>query len=108
VWRRKHPKGVIVHSDRGSQYCSADYQELIRTHGVGGNKQANEKLQERLNPATGSGHIIALCSDAMSEGVNLQRASAMLHLDMPSVVRYAEQRVGRIDRMDSPHDQIEC
>jgi superfamily II DNA or RNA helicase len=76
--------------------------------GVGGNKQANEKLQERLNPATGSGHIIALCSDAMSEGVNLQRASTMVHLDMPSVVRYAEQRVGRIDRMDSPHDQIEC
>lgn len=55
--------------------------------GVGGNKQANEKLQERLNPASGSGHIIALCSDAMSEGVNLQRASAMVHLDMPSVVR---------------------
>lgn len=76
--------------------------------GVGGNKQANERLQERLNPASGSGRIIALCSDAMSEGVNLQRASAMVHLDMPSVVRYAEQRVGRIDRMDSPHDQIEC
>ena len=76
--------------------------------GIGGNKQANERLQERLNPASGSGHIIALCSDAMSEGVNLQRASAMVHLDMPSVVRYAEQRVGRIDRMDSPHDQIEC
>ena len=32
----------------------------------------------------------------------------MVHLDMPSVVRYAEQRVGRIDRMDSPHDTIEC
>jgi len=76
--------------------------------GIGGNKPANEKLQERLNPASGSGRIIALCSDAMSEGVNLQRASAMVHLDMPSVVRYAEQRVGRIDRMDSPHDQIEC
>ncbi|WVM88576.1 hypothetical protein UMZ34_21155 [Halopseudomonas pachastrellae] len=24
------------------------------------------------------------------------------------MVRYAEQRVGRIDRMDSPHDSIEC
>jgi transposase InsO family protein len=22
LWKRKHPKGVIVHSDRGSQYCS--------------------------------------------------------------------------------------
>ena len=32
LWRRKHPKGVIVHSDRGSQYCSAAYQDLIRAH----------------------------------------------------------------------------
>ncbi len=26
------PKGVIVHSDRGSQYCSAVYQKLFRKH----------------------------------------------------------------------------
>ena len=32
LWRRKQPRGVIVHSDRGSQYCSATYQELIRAH----------------------------------------------------------------------------
>jgi len=51
---------------------------------------------------------IALCSDSMSEGVNLQGASAVMHLDMPSVVRVAEQRVGRVDRMDSPHAEIEA
>ena len=28
--RRRHsPAGVIVHTDRGSQYCSKDYQSLI-------------------------------------------------------------------------------
>jgi putative transposase len=32
LWRRRMPKGVIVHSDRGSQYCSKDYQTLIRRH----------------------------------------------------------------------------
>jgi transposase InsO family protein len=32
LWRRKMPTGVIVHSDRGSQYCSADYQRLLRKH----------------------------------------------------------------------------
>jgi len=32
LWRRKMPTGVIVHSDRGSQYCSRDYQQLIATH----------------------------------------------------------------------------
>ena len=30
LWRRKNPTGVIIHSDRGSQYCSAEYQKLLR------------------------------------------------------------------------------
>jgi putative transposase len=31
LWRRRMPKGVIVHSDRGSQYCSGRYQaSLVR------------------------------------------------------------------------------
>jgi transposase InsO family protein len=34
LWRRRMPTGVIVHSDRGSQYCSATYQALIRKHGL--------------------------------------------------------------------------
>jgi putative transposase len=34
LFRRKHPKGVIVHTDRGSQYCSHDYQTLLRDHGL--------------------------------------------------------------------------
>ena len=32
LWRRKLPKGVIVHSDRGSQSCSAAYQSLLVKH----------------------------------------------------------------------------
>ena len=32
LWRRHRPTGVIVHSDRGSQYCSRAYQQLISEH----------------------------------------------------------------------------
>lgn len=32
LWRRKMPKGVIVHSDRGSQYCSFAYRRLLRNN----------------------------------------------------------------------------
>lgn len=32
LWNRKMPRGVIVHSDRGSQYCSAAYQKLFHKH----------------------------------------------------------------------------
>ena len=32
--RRGAPKGVIVHSDRGSQYCSTSYQKQIKNHSL--------------------------------------------------------------------------
>ena len=50
--------------------------------------------------------MVALCSDALAEGINLQRASAVMFLDMPTVIRVAEQRIGRVDRLDSPHREI--
>ena len=31
---RSPPKGCIFHSDRGSQYCSHDYQKVLREHGL--------------------------------------------------------------------------
>lgn len=33
IWRRKKPWGVIIHSDRGSQYCSHEYQRLLAENG---------------------------------------------------------------------------
>lgn len=30
---RQPPKGCIHHTDRGSQYCSRDYQKILRQHG---------------------------------------------------------------------------
>ncbi|MCF0060558.1 hypothetical protein MUK70_15045 [Dyadobacter chenwenxiniae] len=50
--------------------------------------------------------LIALCSDAMSEGINLQDASCLVLLDMPSVLRIIEQRIGRLERMDCEHQEI--
>ena len=34
LWRRRMPTDVIVHSDRGSQYCSEAYQALLEAHGL--------------------------------------------------------------------------
>ena len=31
IFRRGRPKGVIVHSDRGSQYCSGDFRDLLKS-----------------------------------------------------------------------------
>lgn len=37
---RGQPTGVIVHSDRGSQYCSHDYRDLVKQHGLIGSMSA--------------------------------------------------------------------
>ena len=34
LFRRHFPRGTIIHSDRGSQYCSKRYQRLIRNTGL--------------------------------------------------------------------------
>lgn len=34
LWRRGFPRGVIMHTDRGSQYCSSDYQKLLYISGL--------------------------------------------------------------------------
>jgi hypothetical protein len=70
------------------------------THG------ARRRLYRAFRPGSGARGIVALCSDALAEGVNLQEASVVVMLDMPSVIRVAEQRIGRVDRMNSPHDSV--
>ncbi|EMY5264573.1 IS3 family transposase [Salmonella enterica] len=40
LWRRKCPENVIVHTDRGGQYCSTDYQILLKRHNLRGSMSA--------------------------------------------------------------------
>jgi hypothetical protein len=75
---------------------------LIATGESPGPRQRVEELFARDSQA----HAIALCSDALNEGRNLQGAATLVHLDLPTTLRVAEQRVGRVDRMDSPHDHV--
>ncbi|NEQ40013.1 MAG: DEAD/DEAH box helicase family protein [Okeania sp. SIO3I5] len=82
-----------------------DCQKVIIATGV--KKTERQDINESFQLGSTASGVIALCSDAMSEGVNLQQASAVVLLDMPSVIRLVEQRIGRIDRLDSPHHIIE-
>lgn len=70
-------------------------------------KESDEVLDKFNLKSDNEERIIALCSDKMSEGVDLQKASAVTLLDLPSVIRIVEQRFGRIDRMDTPIPEIE-
>ncbi len=97
----------ITLSDLSQRICSLDplTEVLVATGDPGSDRSA---LLEAFSLGSDRKRLIGLCSDSLSEGVNLQQASVLVHLDMPSVVRIAEQRVGRVDRMDSPHRSIEA
>src|SRR5581483_6745350 len=49
---------------------------------------------------------LAIATDLLSEGVNLQRASIVVHLDQPWTPSAREQREGRAARMGSAHDAV--
>jgi superfamily II DNA or RNA helicase len=47
-----------------------------------------------------------ICTDAASEGLNLQTASALINYDLPWNPSKVEQRIGRIDRIGQREKQI--
>ena len=49
---------------------------------------------------------VLVCSDAASEGLNLQAASAVVNVDMPWNPAKVEQRIGRVDRIGQTADVV--
>ena len=43
IWQRKPKRGLIVHSDRGSQYASHEYKKLLEQHGYIGSMSRKRK-----------------------------------------------------------------
>ena len=57
--------------------------------------------KEQLTQALAAREIsILLCTDAASEGLNLQTASTLVNYDLPWNPMRVEQRIGRIDRIN--------
>ncbi len=66
-------------------------------------KDAFAELKRRFT----DGEFPILCLSRIGqEGHNLQVASGMVHLDVPPVPDGIEQRVGRVDRIGSPHASV--
>ena len=49
---------------------------------------------------------VLLCTDAASEGLNLQAASALINYDLPWNPSKVEQRIGRIDRIGQEQPMV--
>lgn len=97
---------VISLHDLSERLRAAGVSQVALATGQGG-MVGRLRFAERFALDASEKRLVGLCSDALAEGLNLQGASAVVHLDMPTVIRILEQRIGRVDRMDSPHPMVE-
>ena len=89
---------------------------MLTSHGArvaGGPLSRGEAIARFAPAATGSRpparaeaiHLL-LTTDLLSEGVNLQDADTVIHLDVPWTPARMEQRVGRLARLGSRHAEV--
>ncbi len=97
---------TVVSLHQIAQFVNSDGSKHRVIIAKGGDKTHQKEVLEALKLESTVTDLVVLCSDSLSEGVNMQHAGAVVLMDMPSVLRLAEQRVGRIDRLDSPHQRI--
>jgi hypothetical protein len=57
-------------------------------------------------PPTSNAITLLLTTDLLSEGVNLQDAGVVIHLDLPWTPARMEQRLGRVARVGSRHERV--
>ncbi|HEY8832797.1 MAG TPA: helicase-related protein, partial [Gemmatimonadaceae bacterium] len=122
--RATHPKAKIVAFAQYTETVSMLFRRLTKLGGVamltangarvaGGKLSRNEALSRfapvALNaqlPTAAEQIDLLLSTDLLSEGVNLQDAEVVVHLDVPWTAARMEQRVGRVARMGSAHSAV--
>jgi hypothetical protein len=65
------------------------------------------RAQGAADPPPASTVDVLIATDLLSEGLDLQDAERVVHYDLPWSPARLAQRVGRIDRLASPHRRIE-
>ncbi len=64
--------------------------------------------KEEIKKALANGEVsVVFCSDAASEGLNLQAARVLINIDVPWNPARLEQRIGRIDRLGQSANTVE-
>jgi len=122
--RRRHPGEKLVAFSTFADTVDALFAELRAEPGVAaltaaGAVVAGGTLSRRdaitrfaptasgVRPPAAAERIdLLLTTDLLSEGVNLQDASVVVHLDLPWTPARLEQRVGRVARIGSPHERV--
>ena len=120
---RAHPDEKIVAFSCYAETAEAVYRQirrdghaaLLTARGAmiaSGPVTRTDVLQQFSPDSTSSRHDehatvrFLIATDLLSEGVNLQEASVVIHLDLPWTAARVEQRIGRLARMGSRHARV--
>jgi superfamily II DNA or RNA helicase len=101
LWRLlRNDPGVAVLTSKGALVAGGaiSRREALR-------RFAPRALQA-ASPARADAIELLISTDLLSEGVNLQDASVVVHLDLPWTHARLAQRVGRVRRMGSVHSSV--
>ena len=119
--RRRHPGERIVVFSHFADSVRTMFDRLRSDGGVaavtangawvaGGPLTRADALARFTSPANGSRRAeaieVLITTDLLSEGLNLQTASVVIHLDLPWTAARLTQRVGRVWRMSSTHGRV--
>ena len=94
--------------------CRTGVAELTARGGrVAGGRVSRREVLAQFSPHAGRSPAplcerisLLVTTDVLSEGLDLQNASVVVHLDLPWNPARLEQRVGRVRRLGSPHDEV--
>ncbi len=98
MFKRLSPSGgVAALTSSGGRVAGGP---ITRAHAIAqySPQATNVKAAEKIT--------LLLSTDLLSEGVNLQNASVVIHLDLPWTPARIEQRLGRIARVGSRHSRV--
>ena len=95
--RHRRVAAVFGHAGRFAA-GEAPRQEVLRAFAP--------RAQGASRPAPALETDVLIATDLLSEGLNLQDAERVVHYDLPWSPARLAQRVGRIDRLGSPHHAI--
>lgn len=127
--RRMYPGARIVAFTAHASTAEALFRAMRRDAGValltargarsaGGTRPRADVVDALAGPATYESAVarrpahvrdqisLVIATDLLSEGVNLQGASVVVHLDVPWTPAGLDQRVGRAARIGSAHDCV--
>ena len=100
-------KVIEEHFHQTSKLSVARYDGEIKRIRYSGKQKPVDVTRDKIKSEMFDKKVdIIVCSDAASEGLNLQSASVLINVDVPWNPARLLQRIGRIDRLGQEAEEI--